>query len=125
MDNRHKTSKNRYNISTKIGSAPNINVALYLTAEHQKAHQIDPTNTTNPHAKLPNNRSNDAIFDKVDVTKKFAEIVSIRYPKVPTNFKYSENKHSNQYRDLEKFNKEYVVEHILCPTITYDKKKTY
>ena len=79
-------------------SALNINV-LYLIAANQKT-QFD-----NP-AGLPNQFIN-AVFDKVDVKRYFAEMDGVRYPKDPIETNYSENRDFDQYRDLKLNFKEY------------------
>ena len=105
-----------------ISSASNINSPLYLIAAHQKTQRPDPANLVN---NLPNNRFNKAIFDQTDVRKYYSEKDGVRYPKNPIMVSYAENIYLDHYRDLKLFNKEYIVESMLNPFITYDKMKNY
>ena len=71
-----------------IGSSSDINALLYLLAANQKTQHVDPTRSTSPPAKLPNNGYNYAILVNVNVKQNFVEIDSIRFSKdhVMTNY---------------------------------------
>ena len=62
-----------------FSSSSNINAPISLIAAHQKTQHIDPASTTNPRAKLPNNRFTNATFDNVSVKQYFVENDGILY----------------------------------------------
>ena len=67
-----------------------------------------------------------AIFDTNHVTKSFVEIDGARYPKDGVSAKFEENSHLDQYRDIKIFYREYVVEQLLDPYISYtDMRNVY
>ena len=105
-----------------ISSASNINSLFYLIAAHQKTQRPDPANPAN---NLSNNRFNNAVFDHVVVRKCYSERDGIRYPKNPVMVSYDENNYLQQNKDLKLFYKEYVVDQLLSPIITYHKMKDY
>ena len=100
-----------------IGSAFNINIPLYLTIAHQKTQRENPTR--------PSNQFNNAVFDHVDVKRYFVETDGVRYPKDPVDTNFSDNKYFDQIRNLNIFYKEYNVESLLHPFISYLDMKTF
>ena len=105
-----------------ISSASNINSPLYLIGTHQKTQRPNPANPAN---NFSNNRFNNSIFDQVEVRKCYSEIDRVRYPKKPVIVNFDENNYLEQFRDLKLFYKEYVGDHLLSQSITYDKMKNY
>ena len=92
-------------------SASNINVLLYLIAANQKTQLDNPAR--------PPNQFNNAVFDKIDVKKYFAEMDGVRYPKDPIETNYSENRDFDQYRDLKLNFEEYNGESLFNPFLRY------
>ena len=114
-DRKPVNTGNEYQLD--IGSASNIIIPLYLIVAHQKTQRDNPA--------IPPNQFNNAIFDHVDVKRYFVEIDGVRYPKDPIESNFSENKYSDQYRDLKIFYKEYNGESLLHPLISYLDMKTF
>ena len=100
-----------------IGSASNINIALYLIVAHQKTHRDNPAR--------PAIQFNNAIFDNVDAKKLFADIDGVSYPKYSVETNLSENQYLDQYRDHNLFYKEYNGESLLNTFISYLDMKTF
>ena len=114
-DRKPVNTGNEYQLD--IGSASNINITLYLIVTHQKTQRDNP-------ARLRNQFDN-AVFDHVDVKRYFVEIDGVRYPKVPVETNFSDNKYLDQYRDPELFYEEYNGESLLHPFISYLHMKTF
>ena len=81
-DRKPVNTGNEYQLD--IGSAPNINIPLYLIVAHQKTPRETPAR--------PPNQFNNAVFDNVDVKRYFVEIDGVRYPKDLVETYFSDNK---------------------------------
>ena len=97
-----------------IGSAQQVNSPKFLIAAHQTAARLN----------APDKGINISRFDNLNVRKYFVEIDSIRYPRDGVIINYNENDYIDQYKDLKLFYKEYVVEDLLNPSISYPDMKT-
>ena len=106
-----------YEYQLDIGLASNISFPLYLKAAHQKTQRDNPAR--------PPNQFNNAIFDNVGVKSFLVEFDGFRYSKDPIETNYSENKYSDQYRDLKIFYREYNRELFLNPFISYLDMKNF
>ena len=67
---------------------------------------------------------NIAIFDNLDLRKKYVQIDGQRYLRDSVLINYEENDYIQQYKDLKLFYGEYVGETILNPFISYLDMKT-
>ena len=109
-------------VQIDVSSASNINSPIYLIAAHQKTQRSDLADATR---NLSYNRFTNAIFDHVEVWKKYSEIDGIRYPKNALMDNYQENTNLEKNKDLKLVDKEYVGDQLLSPFITLDKMKNY
>ena len=114
-DGKPVNTGNEYQLNK--GSAPNINIPLYLLVAHHKTERENPAR--------PPNQFNNAVFDNVDVRRFFVEIDGVSYPKDPVETNFSDNKYLDQYRDPKKFYKENNGESLLHPFISYLDMKTF
>ena len=114
-DRKPVNTGNEYQLD--IRSASNINIPLYLIVAHQKTQLDNPAR--------PPNQFNNAVFDNVGVKRYFVEIDGVRYPKVPVETNFPDNKYLDQYRDLKLFYKEYNGESLLHAFISYLDMKTF
>ena len=101
-------------IQHDIGSAQNVIQSKYLFCSHQ----------TNLRTATPDKKINIAIFDKMDIGKYYDEISGQIYPRDCFFINYEKNEYTQQYKDLKLFWKEYIVEPILNPLISYTDMKT-
>ena len=114
-DRKPVNTGNEYQLD--IGSASNINIALYLIVAHQKTQHHNPAR--------PPKQFNNAVFDHFDVKRPFVEIDGVRYLKDPVETNFSDNKYLDQYRNLEIIFKEYNGDSLLHPFISYLDIKTF
>ena len=91
-----------------IGSAQKVNSSKYLIRAHQTKDRIE----------TPNNRTNIAILDNVDIRESFAEIDGQRYPRDIPAMDYELNDYTEQYQNLKVYFKEFIGEPILNPLIS-------
>ena len=101
-------------IQHDIGSAQNVFQPKYLICAHQ----------TNLRTTTPDKKINIAIFDNMNIRKYYADIDGQRYPRDSVLINYKENDYIQKYKDLKLFWKEYIIEPILNPSISYRDMKT-
>ena len=109
-----KTVDTRLEYQVDIGSAQNINSPIYLVKTHQTADRIG----------VPNKAKSVAVFDNLNVRKYHVDIDGVGYPRDSVNIDYATKDYLDQKRDLKLFQKEFVVEELLYPFVSYTDMKT-
>ena len=97
-----------------IGSAQKLNSPKYLVRAHQSRLRSD----------IPNENTNIAIFDNLDLRKSYVDIDGQRYPRDISTMSYEETDYIEQYKDLNIFFRDYIGELLLNPLRSYPDMKT-
>ena len=97
-----------------IGTSQHVNSPKYLIGAHQTRTRADTANKNN----------NIAIFDNLNLQKYYVEIDSVRYPRDNVLVNYEQDDHTEQYKDLKLFFKEYIGEQLMSPFKSYPDMKT-
>ena len=96
-----------------IWSSQQLSSPEYIICAHQTRARAD---TANKNKKI-------AIFDYLNLQNNYVEIDGKRYPRDSVLVSFEQNDYFEQYKDLNLFFKEFVVETLMTPFIHYPDMK--
>ena len=97
-----------------IGTSQHVSSPKYLIGAHQTRTRADTADKNN----------NIAMFDNLNLQKSYVEIDSVRYARDSVLVNYEQNDDIKLYKDLKFIFKEYIVEEMMSPFISYAEMKT-